>query len=135
VRPKSFCGVCGTPQVRIPVPSAERGPWISFNEPKGLRALPPFLQKYVKTTAGTTFILGLEKDVPRSIIGRLMSMKVEVIEVMLDQWGCPSCETIHSYWYRKDGKEGDLYRDTKARQMGKGEPILQDFGGSLKDIN
>jgi hypothetical protein len=60
----------------------------------------------------------------------------EIIEVIHVYFGCPDdvCKTIIRLRFRKDGKEGDLWRTMKARQAGHGRPIVTDFGGSLKEI-
>ena len=135
MKKKSFCGMCGTAQIRVPVPEAERGPWSSFIDPAGLKLLPPFLAKHVSNTSSTSlYILGLEKDVPDWAVRKFRLKRVEITPVMLDQWGCPKCETIHSYWYRKDGKEGALYHTTRERQKGKGPNLREEFEGDMEKI-
>lgn len=118
---KSFCGVCGTMQVRIPIPSGEKGPFLTFTH-QGVFYLPATPERPASAA------------VMSKLLRWQMERKLELVECVLDQWGCPKCETIHSYWYRKDGKEGDLFRMTKARQHGHGAPLLEDFGGAAEEI-
>lgn len=131
---KSFCGMCGTAQFILPLSDAEKVPYFSFSDPKGLRAFPKFLRKHIEQSSPSAniYIVGKVSDVPAVIVSKFNRLAVEHTEVMLQQWGCPKCETIHSYWYRKDGKEGDLFRLTKDRQRGKGIPLAE-VPGSLKD--
>ena len=113
---KSFCGMCGTAMVRIPIPSEEKGPFLTFTHQDVL---------YIPATP--------QRPAPSAVMAKLHRWenegRIKVVECVLDQWGCPKCETIHSYWYRKDGKEGDLFRLTKQRQGGKGAPLVEDFAG------
>lgn len=112
---KSICGVCGKKMERIPIPANERGPFL--------------MVRGQMTPLGRADIAVVQQAAKKFRDGG-----AEVLEVVLDQWGCLECETIHSYWYRKDGKEGDLFRVTKDRQHGKGVP-LRSIGGGLKDLN
>ncbi len=117
---KINCGVCNSDMVRIPVPTGEQGPWISF------------------THQGVFHLVGKVGQIRDTVLKKLSKWqgegKLEIVEVMLDQWGCPNCETIQSYWYRKDGKEGDLFRMTKDRKGGKGKSLIEEFGGRLSLI-
>jgi hypothetical protein len=58
----------------------------------------------------------------------------EVIEVVHVYYGCPddNCKTTVRLRFRKDGKEGDLWREMKKRKAeGK---VLQDFGGKFGEL-
>jgi hypothetical protein len=60
----------------------------------------------------------------------------EIIETVHVYFGCPddNCKTVIRLRYRKDGKEGDLWRTMKARRAGHGRPIVTDFGGAFDKI-
>lgn len=58
----------------------------------------------------------------------------DVIETVHVFYMCADCETSVRLRYRKDGREGDLWRVMKKRKAGKGRPLMTDFGGSLKEI-
>jgi len=56
----------------------------------------------------------------------------EVIEVVHVYYGCDDCGTTVKLRFRKDGKEGDLWREMKRRKAAGG--VLEDFGGKIGDI-
>jgi hypothetical protein len=60
----------------------------------------------------------------------------EIIEVVHVYFGCTNetCGTTVRLRFRKDGKEGDLWRSMKKRKKGIGRPLVTEFGGNLKDI-
>lgn len=60
----------------------------------------------------------------------------EIIEVVHVYFGCTDekCGTTVRLRFRKDGKEGDLWRSMKERKKGIGKPIVTDFGGAFDDI-
>lgn len=113
---KSFCGVCGKRMTKIPIPSADMGPWVGYT-----------------AEDGTFHRLCLAKNLTAAIVQKAKSQRITLSECTPQQYGCTNCETIHTYWFRTDGKPGDLFRIMKARQMGKGKPIA-DVPGNLKDI-
>lgn len=121
MKSKSFCGMCGTVMVPVPIPDEEKGPYLTFDHQDVL---------YVPATP--------QRPASSMVMAKLNKWegegRIKVVECVLAQYGCPKCETIHSYWYRKDGKEGDLFRRTKQRQGGKGTPLVEDFAGIPGEI-
>jgi hypothetical protein len=113
---KSFCGVCGKKMTKIPIPTAEMGPWMGYT-----------------AHDGTFHRVCLAKNLTAIIVQKAKKNGFTLSECVPIQYGCTNCETIHTYWMRTDGKIGDLFRIMKARQMGKGKPIA-DVPGNLKDI-
>lgn len=102
---KDVCGVCKSRMEKIPIPPEEKGPYLSV-----------FIEGRIK-------ILGLPKKVPQTLFDQIHKAGLAITEVVPQQWGCLECDTIHTYWYRKDGKQGALYRMTKDRQKGRGRPL------------
>ena len=120
---KSFCGMCGTVMFRIPIPSEEKAPFLTFTHQNVL-----YIPSTPQRPASAPVMTKLNKWESEG--------KIRLVECVLDQWGCPkdNCGTIQSYWYRKDGKEGDLFILTKQRQGGKGAPLVEDFAGIPGEI-
>jgi hypothetical protein len=58
----------------------------------------------------------------------------EVIETVHVFYVCEKCDTSVRLRFRKDGKEGDLWRTMKKRNAGHGRPVVTDFGGALGGI-
>lgn len=88
-------------------------------------------------------ILGKEGEVPVHILQKLERLKIEITLVVPVQFACidkcysPTDEDVTSmmtFWMRKDGKEGFLFRDTRERQKGHGRPLLTEIPGNLRDI-
>lgn len=102
---KDCCGVCKGKMGKISIPSDELGPYLSV-----------FIDGRMK-------LLGLPGKVSQAVYDQIHKAGLAITEVVPQQWGCPDCETIHTYWYRKDGKQGALFRMTKDRQKGKGRPL------------
>lgn len=113
---KSFCAVCGKKMTKIPIPKDEMGPWLGYT-----------------AQDGTFARVCLSKNLTHAIAHKAKTQGIKLSECVPVQYGCTNCETIHTYWYRVDGKQGDLFRIMKQRQMGKGKPIV-DIPGNLKDI-
>lgn len=58
----------------------------------------------------------------------------DIIEVVHVYYGCTveACKTVVRLRFRKDGKEGDLWREMKRRKAeGK---MLEDFGGKFGEM-
>ena len=111
---KDRCGYCNKDGMeKIPIPSDEQGSWYSFLN-------------------GIDFILlGKVGSVSRSVLEKVVAAKRELVEVVPQQWGCLDCGTIHTYWYRKDGKEGVLFKITNDRKKGHGRPLVTEMPGTM----
>ena len=124
------CAVCEGKTMRIPIPSDEMGPYLSARN----------------AVTGDFRILGKVDEVPEKIINKYRMMFYRLVEVVPVQFGCTDkCyakldelgnpqPSIMTYWMRKDGKEGDLYRDVKARDKGIGRPLMKKIPGNLNEI-
>lgn len=111
---KPLCGVCGRKTVKINLPST---PYLALRNGK----IKPDL-------------VGEVGKIRKNVLEKLERLRIPTVEVVPVQYGCPNdkCNTIMTYWYRRDGKQGDLNQIVEARRDS--GALREDFGGSLDDI-
>ncbi len=111
---KPNCGVCGKKMVKVDLPET---PYLALRNGK----IQPDL-------------VGEVGKIPKHIIEKLERLRIPTIEIVPVQFGCldDRCKTIMTYWFRRDGKEGDLTQIVRARRNS--GQLREEFGGSLEDI-
>jgi hypothetical protein len=122
------CGVCKGKTIRIPIPPREMGPYYSYWDGR------------------ETQIVGKVGEVPDPVLQKLHRLKIELVEVVPIQFGCTDkCydqmdengdpkPTIMTFWMRKDGREGDLWREIMERKHGHGNAVPDEIPGTLNEI-
>ena len=112
---KALCGVCGNKMVKIP--------------------LPPTPYYAIRDGSTTPMLLGLVGQTRKTVLDKMHREGAEIIEIVPVQYGCLDDETIHTFWYRKDGLEGDLWRVMQIRNAGDGPEVVREMPGVLGDID
>ena len=112
---KALCGVCGNGMEKIP--------------------LPPTPYYALRDNSTTPTLIGLVGRTPKTVLDKLHKEGGEIIEIVPVQYGCLEDETIHTFWFRKDGQQGDLWRTMQARDSGDGPAIVREMPGALDDID
>ena len=112
---KALCGVCGNKMVKIP--------------------LPPTPYYALRDESTTPVLIGRVGHTPKTVLDKLYKEGGEIIEIVPVQYGCLDDETIHTFWFRKDGQQGDLWRTMQARASGDGPEVVREMPGTLEGID
>lgn len=112
---KALCGVCGNKMARLPLP----------------------MTPYVAIRDGSTVptLIGRPGKIRPKVLKKLREVGAELIEIVPVQYACPDDETLQTFWFRKDGLEGDLWRTMRARNAGDGPEVLREMPGALEEID
>lgn len=112
---KALCGVCGNKMERIPLPPTT----------------------YVAIRDGSTVptLLGRPGKIRPGVLKKMRDIGAELIEVVPVQYACLNDETIQTFWFRKDGLEGDLWHVMKLRNAGEGPEVVREMPGALEEID
>jgi len=118
-----FCGMCNSRTVKIQIPPEDMVPHLSYKEPT---------TQFIEIIGRSNRWSGVQLEALRSAVLNLFH--VDLVEVIPVQFGClkESCGSIATYWFRKDGKPGDL---SNAYRQGNGKSKkLLEFPGKLNEI-